>query len=134
MLSFHKGFIEIIKIWKIINKDTGNKLGIIRDYDAQEKAKKQHDEYDDGTTICIRTTSEYTLEPEIVKTGNNYDILKNKYGEIFEWKDMTQDQMEIAWREAKATDMLTICKDIVNGELSDLQMPNHIQEVFDFLK
>lgn len=47
---------------------------------------------------------------------------------------MTQDQMEIAWREAKATDMLTICKDIVNGELSDLQMPNHIQEVFDFLK
>ena len=133
LLSFHKGFIEIIKIWKIINKDTGNKLGIIRDYDAQEKAKKQHDEYDDGTTICIRTTSEYTLEPEIVKTGNNYDILKNKYGEIFEWKDMTQDQMEIAWREAKATDMLTICKDIVNGELSDLQMPYLFQEEFDFL-
>lgn len=134
VLSFHKGFMKIIKIWKRINKTTGNKLGIIRDYDAQEKAKKQHDKYDDGTTICIRTTSEYTLEPEIVKTGNNYTVLKKKYGEVFGWKDMTPDQMEMAWREAKASDMLTICKDIANGELSDLQMPNHIQDVFDFLK
>lgn len=134
VLSFHKGFIEIIKIWKIINKNTGNKLGIIRDYDGQEKAKKQHDEYDDGTTICIRTTSEYTLEPEIVKTGNNYAVLQKKYGEVFGWKDMTPDEMEMEWREAKASDMLTICKDIANGELPDLQMPNHIQEVFDFLK
>lgn len=134
VLSFHKGFIEIIKIWKIINKNTGNKLGIIRDYDDQEKAKKHHDKYDDGTTICIRTTSQYTLEPEIVKTGNNYAVLKKKYGELFGWGNMTPDQMESAWREAKASDMLTICKDIANGELCDLQMPNHIQEVFDFLK
>ena len=47
---------------------------------------------------------------------------------------MTPDEMEMEWREAKASDRLTICKDIANGELSDLQMPNHIQEVFDFLK
>lgn len=134
VLSFHKGFIEIIKIWKKINKNTANKLGIIRDYDNQENAKKLHDIYDDGTSICIRTTSEYTLEPEIVKTGNNYDVLIKSYGEAFGWKDMTPDQMEMAWREAKASDMLTICKDIANGELSDLQMPKHIQEVFDFLK
>lgn len=134
VISFHKGFIEIIKIWKIINKNTGNKLGIIRDYDAQENAKKQHDKYDDGTNICVRTTSEYTLEPGIIKTGNNYTVLKNKYGEVFGWKEMTQNEMEMEWREAKASNMLTICKDIANGELSDLQMPNHIQEVFDFLK
>lgn len=134
VISFHKGFIEIINTWKKINKNTANKLGIIRDYDGQEKAKKQHDKNDDGTSICIRTTSEYTLEPEIVKTGNNYIVLKEKYGEVFGWKDMTADQMEIAWREAKASDMLTICKDIANGEFSDLQMPKHIQDVFDFLK
>ena len=134
VLSFHKGFIEIIKIWKKINKNNSNKLGIIRDYDNQEKAKKQHDKYDDGTNICIRTTSEYTLEPEIVKTGNNFTVLKEKYGKGFGWEDMTPDQMEKAWREAKASDMLTICKDIANGELSDLQMPKHIQDVFDFLK
>ncbi|MEA4969136.1 MAG: AAA family ATPase [Candidatus Pelethousia sp.] len=134
VLSFHKGFIEIIKIWEKINKNTENKLGIIRDYDDQENAKKQHDKYDDGAHVCIRTTSEYTLEPEIVKTGNNYTILKQKYGELFGWKDMTPEQMQAAWREAKASDMLTICKDIANGDLSDLSMPKHIQEVFNFLK
>lgn len=133
LLSFHKGFIEIIKIWKKINMNTGNKLGIIRDYDDQEKAKQQHEKYDDGTSICIRTTSEYTLEPEIVKTGNNYAVLKAKYSDTFGWKDMTLEQMEKEWREAKASDMLTICKDIANGELSGLQMPIHIQEVFNFL-
>ncbi|MPM02092.1 DNA replication and repair protein RecF [bioreactor metagenome] len=134
VLSFHKGFIEIISIWKKINEKTGNKLGIIRDYDNQEKAKKQHDIFDDETSICIRTTSEYTLEPEIVKTENNHTVLGKKYGEIFGWKNMTPNQMETAWREAKASDMLTICKDIANGELSDLKMPKYIQEVFDFLK
>ena len=134
VLSFHKGFIEIIKTWKKISKNTTNKLGIIRDYDGQENAKKQHDKYDDGVSICIRTTSEYTLEPEIVKTGNNYAVLKEKYGEVFGWSDMTPEQMEIAWREAKASDMLAICKDIANGELLNLQMPKHIQDVLDFLK
>lgn len=134
VLSFHKGFTEIIKIWKKVSKNTDNKLGIIRDYDNQEKSKKKHDKYDNGVNICIRTTSEYTLEPEIVKTGKNYTVLKEKYGEVFGWRDMTPDQMEMAWREAKASDMLTICKDIANGELSDLQMPKHIQDVFDFLK
>lgn len=80
VLSFHKGFVEIIEIWKKINEGTDNKLGIIRDYDDQEKAKKKHDVYDDGKRIRIRTTYEYTLEPEIVKTGNNYEILKQRYG------------------------------------------------------
>lgn len=133
LLSFHKGFIDIIKIWKKVNGNTENRLGIIRDYDDQEKAKQQHEKYDDGTSICIRTTSEYTLEPEIVKTGNNYAVLKAKYGDAFGWTDMTTEQMEKEWREAKASDMLTICKDIASGELPELQMPAHIQEVFNFL-
>lgn len=134
VLSFHKGFVNIIEIWKKINENTGNKLGIVRDYDNQEKAKEQHDKYDDEKNICIRTTSEYTLEPEIVKTKNNYTVLKERYGEVFGWENMTADQMEKAWREAKASDMLTICKDIANRELLDLTMPEHIQDVFDFLK
>jgi len=47
---------------------------------------------------------------------------------------MNSDQMEKAWREAKASDMLIICKDIASGELPGLQMPKHIQEIFDFMK
>lgn len=132
-LSFHKGFIDIIKIWKKVNCNTSNRLGIIRDYDNQPSAKKKHDVYDDGKSICVRTTSEYTLEPEFVKTANNYNVLKSKYGEVFGWKDYDIEQMQKAWCEAKASDMLTICKDIASGNLSELKMPNHIQQVLDFL-
>lgn len=60
-------------------------------------------------------------------------MLKTKYGESFGWKDYDAEQIQVAWREAKASDMLTICKDIANGELPELQMPNYIQDVLDFL-
>ena len=97
------------------------------------KAKKQHDKYNDDKEICVRTTEYYTLEPEIVNTGDNYKILKNKYGDVFGWNDMTDDQLTEAWKNAKATDMFTICKDLASGELEGFQMPKHIQDVIDFL-
>lgn len=134
LISFHKGYTKIIEIWKKVNLGTNNKLGIIRDYDYQEKAKKNHEKYDDGKTICVRTTDEQTLEPEIVNTGRNYSILKNKYGKKLGWENMSPKEMQEAWKNAKASDMLTICKDIERGELLDLQMPKHIKEVLDFMK
>lgn len=134
LISFHKGYTKIIEIWKKVNSGTCNKLGIIRDYDYQDKAKKDHDKYDDGKTICVRTTDEKTLEPEIVKTGGNYTILKDKYGETLGWKDMSSEEMQEAWQNAKASDMLTICKDIESGDLPDLEMPKHIKDVLDFMK
>ena len=133
VLSFHKGFEKIMNIWKKVNEGSGNKLGIIRDYDNQPNAKKQHDKYSDDKEICVRTTEYYTLEPEIVNTGNNYKILKNKYGDVFGWNDMTAEQLTEAWENAKASDMFTICKDLASGELEGFQMPKHIQEVIDFL-
>ena len=133
VLSFHKGFEKIMNIWEKVNEGSGNKLGIIRDYDNQPNAKKQHDKYSDDKEICVRTTEYYTLEPEIVNTGDNYKILKNKYGDVFGWNDMTAEQLTEAWENAKASDMFTICKDLASGELEGFQMPKHIQEVIDFL-
>lgn len=133
VLSFHKGFKKIMNVWKKVNEGSGNKLGIIRDYDNQSNAKKQHDKYNDDKEICVRTTEYYTLEPEIVNTGDNYKILKNKYGDVLGWNDMTDDQLTEAWKNAKATDMFTICKDLASGELEGFQMPKHIQDVIDFL-
>lgn len=34
-----------MNIWKKVNEGSGNKLGIVRDYDNQPNAKKQHDKY-----------------------------------------------------------------------------------------
>ena len=42
-------------------------------------------------------------------------------------------QLTEAWKNAKATDMFTICKDLASGELEGFQMPKHIQDVIDFL-
>lgn len=47
---------------------------------------------------------------------------------------MSSEEMQKAWQNAKASDMLTICKDIERGDLPDLEMPKHIQEVLDFMK
>lgn len=134
LISFHKGYTKIIEIWEKVNAKTKNKLGIIRDYDEEDKAKKKHDKYNNEKTICVRTTSKETLEPEIVYTGNNYEILKEKYGDTLGWKDLSKDQLQRAWRDAKASDMLIICKDIEKGELKNLQMPKHIKEVLDFMR
>ena len=43
VFSFHKGFIRIIRIWKTLNKGTGNRLGIIRDFDDQPNAQQEHE-------------------------------------------------------------------------------------------
>lgn len=133
LLSFHKGFEKIMNIWEKINEGSGNKLGIIRDYDDQLDAKKRHDKYNDDKEICVRTTEYYTLEPEIVNTGDNFNILKKKYGEVFGWSNMTAEQLTEAWKNAKASDMFTICKDLASGGLEGFQMPKHIQNVLDFL-
>ena len=133
LLSFHKGFEKIMNIWKKINEGSCNKLGIIRDYDNQPNAKEQHNKYNDDKEICVRTTEYYTLEPEIVNTGNNFKLLKKKYGDVFGWSNMTLEELTEAWKNAKASDMFTICKDLAVGELEGFQMPKHIQEVIDFL-
>ena len=75
----------------------------------------------------------FALEQQ-TKTGDNYTILKDKYGEILGWKDMSSEEMQKAWQNAKASDMLTICKDIECGDLPDLEMPKHIKYVLDFMK
>ena len=46
----------------------------------------------DNKEICVRTTGYCTLELGIVNTGDNFNILKNKYGDVFGWSDITADQ------------------------------------------
>lgn len=135
VLAFHKGFTRIIDIWKKINAGSGNKLGVVRDYDNQPKAQLEHEEKE-NSQIIIRTTKEYTLEPEIVYEGNNFTILKKNYGERFGWTDMeSPEQLEENWRDKHKTEvMLCICHDLVSGNLKDFSMPRHIQEIIDFMQ
>lgn len=133
VLAFHKGYQDIIKIWKKINKGTDRRLGIVRDYDNQENAKRVHEELADGQ-VCIKTTTGYTLETDIVNAGNNYSILMNTYGSSMGWENMTADQMQNDWRESKSYVMLQLCQDLRTGKLESFTMPPHIQEVISFME
>ena len=133
VLSFHKGFKDIINIWKMINVGSSNKLGIVRDYDNQPNAQKEH-EKENSNQIIVRTTKEYTLEPEIVKTGNNYTLLKAKYGKEFGWDSLNSKEMSDDWRNKKSFIMFRLCQDMASGELKGFKMPDHIQQIIDFMQ
>lgn len=133
VISFHKGYKDIIKIWKKINVGSSNRLGVVRDSDGQHNAQREHEALqDDQVIVC--TTSEYTLEPEIVKAGDNFELLKEKYGSIYGWLSMGKDELQEDWRNRKTDVILRICHDLVNGELQTFTMPSHIQRVLDFMQ
>lgn len=133
VLSFHKGYRTIIDIWKEINHGNGNKLAVIRDHDGQDNAKREHEKKADRQ-VCVTTTAEYTLESDFVDAGSNYQLLMERYVDEFGWSGMSKDELQKDWRKNKKTDvMLRICHDLVNGELSELTMPAHIQKALDFL-
>ena len=131
VLSFHKGFTKIIDIWKKINAGSSNKLGIVRDYDNQPNAQKNHEQRQDEQVV-VRTTQGYTLETDI--TNANYNLLKNKYGADYGWSNMSADEIQKDWQEKKADVMIRICHDLVNGEIDEFSMPAHIQEIIDFMQ
>ena len=133
VLSFHKGFTKIIEIWKKTNSNCNKKLGVVRDYDDEPTAQAEHEKYNDCAAVLVTTTKDYTLEPEIVKTGENYTLLQSTYGNQFGWNGLTPDQLSDKWRTQKADVMLTISRDIANGDLVGLEIPAHIQAIFDFM-
>lgn len=133
IISFHKGFTKIIDIWRTININSTNRLGIIRDFDDEPNAKAEHDKYNAHQRICVRTTKEYTLEPEIVKAGNNYELLIQEYGSEYGWKELSADELADDWRKSKSNVMLRLCHDLACGKLATFTMPSHIQDVLDFM-
>lgn len=132
VLSFHKGFTKIIDVWKKINNGSSNKLGIVRDFDNQPKAQEIH-ESRQNEQVIIRTTQGYTLEVDIAQ--KNYEILKKQYGEEFGWSAMTADEIQRDWTRNKKTEvMLRICHDMINGDLETFKLPQHIQDIIDFMQ
>ncbi|MEK4974714.1 AAA family ATPase [Niallia sp. FSL R7-0648] len=135
VISLHKGFKKMLDIWLKVNKNSSHKLGIIRDFDNQQKAKEEHEKYNSYQNICVATTVEYTLEPEIVKTGSNFEKLKSYFINNHGWDNVdTPDLLSDKWRGAKAETMLMFCSDLVIDELVDIELPQHINKVLKFLQ
>ena len=132
VISFHKGYTKIIEIWKMLNQGGNSKLGVVRDYDDQPNAQFIHERLQDSQVI-VRTTKTKTLEPEILKSGNNYDLLKTKYGNEYGWENKSAETIADEWSKKKTDVMLRICQDLINGNLQGFTMPKHISEIIDFM-
>ncbi len=134
VISFHKGFRDIMDIWLLVNKDTENKLGIIRDSDFQPQAQADHEKYNDHDNIYVTTTKDYTLEDDIVAKGNNFSILKKYFESNYEWENIdTPEKLSKEWKSSKADVMLKFFQNLDSEELYDIEMPNHINEVIKWL-
>ncbi|MBJ2123412.1 ATP-dependent endonuclease [Flavobacterium sp. IB48] len=116
-----KGFKTFLNIWLKLNEgNKEKKIGIIRDFDNQPKAKKEHHIYDNDETIFIRTTEGYTLENDIASTGENAKIISEYYLEIEDVADFL--------KSSKAENMMHLCNVIEKGEIK-ITVPKHINEV-----
>lgn len=125
-----KGYRTFLDVWLKINKDNPEKkIGVVRDYDNQEQAKKDHDVYDnENENITVRTTTEYTLEDDFVRAGDNCKVLSELFG-----VDNDYEVVSKKMKEQKAGWMLQVCDGILTGEL-DIQLPEHIFEVIEEIK
>lgn len=124
-----RGYTNFLDVWLALNKDTPNKkIGVIRDYDDSDATKVKHDLYDTNyANITVRTTTNYTLEIDLVETEDNLELLNGLF-------DMTGDVEEVSDHmiKGKAARMLDVCDAMVDEEDPlDIKLPPHIAEVIE---
>ncbi len=76
-----RGYTTFLDIWLALNKDNQNKkIGVVRDYDNSDAAKAKHDSYDTANAnVAVRTTTNYTLEIDLVEAGDNLALLNGLF-------------------------------------------------------
>ncbi|PSW29616.1 ATP-dependent endonuclease [Photobacterium phosphoreum] len=122
-----RGYTTFLDIWLALNKDNpSKKIGVIRDYDDSDTAKAKHDAYDtDHANITVRTTTNYTLEIDLVETDNNLALLNSLFVMTGNVKEVSDHMIK-----GKAARMLDICDAMVDEENPvDITLPAHIAEV-----
>lgn len=124
-----KGYTKFLDIWKIINDGTDKKIGVVRDYDDQPKAKKKHDAYDNGINIFVRTTQGYTFENDLINQGNNKEVLENLFSDELNGKELEKYMKD---NQNKTENMFKICNSILDKEIKlELEIPTYIKEIID---
>ncbi len=133
VIALHKGFIKMINIWNKVNQGSNHRLGIVRDSDDQPGAQQRHEAYN-SPNVLVTTTEQYTLEPEIVHTGANFELLKNYFLSNHGWEDIdTPDKLSDKWKNAKTDTMLKFCNDLGTEKLEGFELPQHINRILEFL-
>ncbi|HAS6236936.1 TPA: AAA family ATPase [Vibrio vulnificus] len=124
-----RGYATFLDIWLALNKDNQNKkIGVVRDYDNSDAAKAKHDAYDTAhANVTVRTTTNYTLEIDLVEAEDNLALLNG----LFEMKG-DLDAVSKHMIKGKTARMLDVCDAMVGEENPlDIKLPAHIAEVIE---
>ncbi|EGQ7856816.1 AAA family ATPase [Vibrio parahaemolyticus] len=124
-----RGYATFLDIWLALNKDNQNKkIGVVRDYDNSDAAKAKHDAYDTAhANVTVRTTTNYTLEIDLVEAEDNLALLNG----LFEMKG-DLDAVSKHMINGKTARMLDVCDAMVDEENPlDIKLPAHIAEVIE---
>ncbi|EHR1013485.1 AAA family ATPase [Vibrio parahaemolyticus] len=126
-----RGYATFLDIWLALNKDNQNKkIGVVRDYDNSEAAKKRHDAYDTAhANVTVRTTTNYTLEIDLVEAEDNLALLNGLFKMDGDLAAVSDHMIN-----GKTARMLDVCDAMVDEENPlDIQLPAHIAEVIGAL-
>ena len=124
-----RGYATFLDIWLALNKDNQNKkIGVVRDYDNSDAAKAKHDAYDTAhANVTVRTTTNYTLEIDLVEAEDNLALLSD----LFEMEG-DLDAVSKHMINGKTARMLDVCDAMVDQENPlDIKLPAHIAEVIE---
>ena len=84
--------------------------------------------YNNETTIFVRTTENYTLEDDLVRTGSNCKVIST-YFKIENDVDVVSDFL----KNSKANNMLDLCIAIEDLKIL-IEVPKHISEIIENLQ
>ncbi|MHA2760731.1 ATP-dependent nuclease [Vibrio harveyi] len=124
-----RGYATFLDIWLNLNKDNQNKkIGVVRDYDNSDAAKAKHDAYDTANTnVTVRTTTNYTLEIDLVEAEDNLALLNGLFGMEGDLAAVSDHMIN-----GKTARMLDVCDAMVDEENPlDIKLPAHIAEVIE---
>ncbi|MFS1414882.1 ATP-dependent endonuclease [Vibrio sp. 10N.286.49.C2] len=126
-----RGYATFLDIWLTLNKDNPNKkIGVIRDYDNSDAAKARHDAYDAAhKNVTVRTTTNYTLEIDLVEAEDNLALLNGLFEMDGDLKGVSDHMIN-----GKTARMLDVCDAMVDEENPlDIKLPSHIAQVIEAL-
>ena len=136
-----KGFRTFMDAWKAIHKpDTRDKLGILRDYDNNEKTKLEHEAYN-SAVIKVSTTAGKEFESDIISCSNNLQTLNTIFapahneGEASQEEprhEKTAEEMYEYMTSDKLNCIIHVCKAIENG--TDISIPEYISTLLEWLR
>ncbi|EOD8894618.1 TOPRIM nucleotidyl transferase/hydrolase domain-containing protein, partial [Klebsiella pneumoniae] len=128
-----KGYRSFLDIWLLVNAHNHNKkIAVIRDFDDQENAQKEHELYKGKHPhITVETTVCYTLEDDLVHHGNNIHNIAESFKIALDDDDSSDGEIiSMFLKDDKTGGMLTLCDAMLSNENPlIIELPPHINNV-----